>query len=90
MRKEGDANATVHTGDACLLTSDVIHCISCISSPPVCQPPACLMLIIATYAARCSFLAHFILGALHAFLPQISLLVVFILYYIHMLDTVAD
>lgn len=43
------------------LTSDVIHCISCTTSLPVCQPPACLILIITTYAARCAFLAHFTL-----------------------------
>lgn len=68
------------------LTSDVIHCISCISSLPETQPPACLFLITTAYAARCAFVAHFILWALHAFLPKISVLATFILNYIHMSD----
>lgn len=69
------------------LTSDVIYCSSCISSLPGCwHHPALYNLILTTYAARCAFLPYFRLWALHAFLPEISLLVAFILNYIHMLD----
>lgn len=84
--KEGDANATVHTGGACLTNKwcDSLHFLYFFSSRM--PAPACLIQIVTTYAARCAFLAHFILWALHAFLPKISLLVAFILNYIHMLD----
>lgn len=48
--------------------------------------PSSLILILTTYAARCAFLPYFRFWALHAFLPEISLPVAFILNYIHMLD----
>lgn len=86
MCKKGDANATMHTGGACVNKKgcNLLQFLYFFSSHV--PAPACLILILTIYTSRWAFLPYFRLWALHAFLPEISLLVAFILNCIHMLD----
>lgn len=86
MCKKGDTNATMHTGGACVNKKgcNLLQFLYFFSSHV--PAPACLILVLTIYTSRWAFLPYFRLWALHAFLPEISLLVAFILNYIHMLD----